>query len=39
MQRDCQEHEAVVRVHRENIRSGRKEDKRFKGEDETEVLH
>ena len=37
--RNSQEHEAVVRVQREKIQSGRKKDKRFEGEDGERVLH
>ena len=39
MQRNSQEHEAVVRVQREKIQSGQKEDKRFEGEGAKGVLH
>ena len=37
--RNSQEHEAVVQVQREKIRSGRKEDRRLEGEDGAGVLH
>ena len=36
---NSQEHEAVVRVQREKIQSGRKKDKRFEGKDGLRVLH
>ena len=36
---NSQEHEAVVRVQREKIQSGRKKDKRFEGEGGVRVLH
>ena len=36
MQRDSQEHEAMVRVQREKIRIERKEDTRFEGEGRAE---
>ena len=39
VKRNSQEHEAVVRVQREEIRSGRKKDKRFEGEGGVRVLH
>ena len=32
VERNSQEHEAVVRVQRKKIQSGRKKDKRFEGE-------
>ena len=34
-----QEHEAVVKVQRENIQSGRKKDKKFEDEGGVRVLH
>ena len=37
--RNSQEHEAVVRVQREKIPSGRKKDKRFESEGRVRVLH
>ena len=37
--RNSQEHEAVVRVQRENIQSGRKKDKRSESEGRVRVLH
>ena len=39
VKRNSQEHEAVVRVQRENIQSGREKDKRFEGEGGVRVLH
>ena len=39
MKRNNQKHEAVVRMQREKIGSGRKGDKRFEGEDGVGVLH
>ena len=39
VKRNSQEHEAVVRVQRKKIQSGRKKDKRFEDEDGVQVLH
>ena len=39
MKRNDQEHEAVVRVQREKIQSGRKKDKKFESEGVVRVLH
>ena len=39
VKRNSQEHEAVVRVQREKIQSGRKKDKRFEREGGVRVLH
>ena len=39
VKRNSQEHEAVVRVQREKIQSGRKKDKRFEDEGGVQVLH
>ena len=39
VKRNSQEHEAVVRVQREKIQSGRKKDKRLEGEGGVRVLH
>ena len=39
VKRNNQEHEAVVRVQREKIQSGRKKDKRFEDEGGVRVLH
>ena len=39
VKRNGQEHEVVVRVQREKIRSGWKKDRRFEGEGEMGVLH
>ena len=39
VKRNSQEHEAMVRVQREKIQSGRKKDSRFEGEGEARVLH
>ena len=39
VKRNSQEHEAVVRVQRETIQSGRKKDRRFEGEGGVRVLH
>ena len=39
VKRNSQEHEAVVRVQREKIQSGRIKDKRFEGEGGVRVLH
>ena len=39
VKRNSKEHEAVVRVQRETIQSGRKKDRRFEGEDRVRVLH
>ena len=38
VKRNCQEHEAVVRVQRETIQSERKKDKRFESEGGVRVL-
>ena len=39
VKRNIQEHEAVERVQREKIQSGRKKDKSFENEDGVQVLH
>ena len=39
VQRNSQEHEAVVTVQREKIQSGRKKDKNFESEGGVRVLH
>ena len=39
VKRNSQEHEAVMRVQREKIQSGRKKDKKFESEDGVLVLH
>ena len=39
VKRNSQEHEAMVRVQREKIQSGRKKDKRFEGEGRVRVLN
>ena len=39
VKRNSQEHEAVVRVQREKIQSGRKKEKRFEDEGGVRVLH
>ena len=39
IKKNSQEHEAVVRVQKEKIQSGRKKDKRFEGENGVRVLH
>ena len=39
VKRNSQEHEAVVRVQRETIQSGRKKDKKFESEGGMRVLH
>ena len=39
VKRNSQEHEAVVRVQREKIQSGRKKDKKFGSEDGVRVLY
>ena len=39
VKRNSQEHEAVVRVQRETIQSGRKKDRRFEGKGGVRVLH
>ena len=39
VKRNSQEHEAVVRVQREKIQSGRKGDKKFESEGGVRVLH
>ena len=39
VKRNSQEYEAVVRVQREKIQSGRKKDMRFEGEGGVRVLH
>ena len=39
IKRNSQDHEAVVRVRREKIQSGRKKDKRFEGKSGVRVLH
>ena len=39
VKRNSQEHEAVVRVQREKIQSGRKKDKRFEGKGGVRVQH
>ena len=39
VRRKSQEHEAVVRVQRKKIQSGRKKDKRFEDEGGVQVLH
>ena len=39
VKRNSQEHEAVVRVHREKIQSGRKKNKKFESEGGVRVLH
>ena len=39
VKRNSQEHEAVVRVQREKIQSGRKKDKKFESEGGVQVLH
>ena len=39
VKRNSQEHEAMVRVQREKLQSGRKKDKRFEGEGGVRVLH
>ena len=39
MQKKSQEHEAVVRVQREKIQSGRKKYKKFEDEGGVQVLH
>ena len=39
VKRKGQEHEAVVRVQREKIQTGRKKEKRFEGEGGVRVLH
>ena len=39
VKRNSQEHEAVVRVQREKIQSGRKKDKRFEDASGVQALH
>ena len=39
VKRNSQEHEAVVRMQREKIQSGRKKDKKFESEGGVRVLH
>ena len=39
VKRNSQEHEAVVRVQREKIQSGRKKDKKFESEGGVRVMH
>ena len=39
VKRNSQEHEAVVRVQKEKIQSGRKKDKNFESEGGVRVLH
>ena len=39
VKRNIQEHEAVVRVQREKIQSGRKKDKKFEDKGGVRVLH
>ena len=39
VKRNSQGHEAVVRVQREKLQSGREKDKRFEGEGGVRVLH
>ena len=39
IRKNSQEHEAVVRVQREKIQSGRKKDKKFESEGGVQVLH
>ena len=39
VKRNSQEHEAMVRVQKEKIQSGRKKDKKFEGEGGVRVLH
>ena len=39
VKRNSQEHEAVVRVQRKKIQSGRKRDKKFGSEDGVRVMH